>query len=281
MSIFRNTLTIVALVLLSACAENAKDISTDESTGAIVATEPVSLGYAVLNSFPHDTAAFTQGLELYNGKMLESTGLFNRSSLRLVDLKTGTVLKKIKNTDEIFAEGVTVFNDTIYQLSWENHLVFMYAAKDLKPIGTLPWTGQGWGITHDKNNLIISEGSEKLYFVEPGTLKLKKVLTVSDNFGSVNNINELEMVEGYIYANRWQYDYILKIDPESGFVVGRINMQDFLKRNSKADLSYLSKPGSTATESGAVLNGIAYDSTSKKLYITGKLWPEIFELSLN
>ena len=281
MSIFRNTLTIVALVLLSACAENAKDISTDESTGAIVATEPVSLGYAVLNSFPHDTAAFTQGLELYNGKMLESTGLFNRSSLRLVDLKTGTVLKKIKNTDEIFAEGVTVFNDTIYQLSWENHLVFMYAAKNLKPIGTLPWTGQGWGITHDKNNLIISEGSEKLYFVEPGTLKLKKVLTVSDNFGSVNNINELEMVEGYIYANRWQYDYILKIDPESGFVVGRINMQDFLKRNSKADLSYLSKPGSTATESGAVLNGIAYDSTSKKLYITGKLWPEIFELSLN
>ena len=281
MSIFRNTLTILALVLLSACAENAKDISTDESTGAIVATEPVSLGYAVLNSFPHDTAAFTQGLELYNGKMLESTGLFNRSSLRLVDLKTGTVLKKIKNTDEIFAEGVTVFNDTIYQLSWENHLVFMYAAKNLKPIGTLPWTGQGWGITNDKNNLIISEGSEKLYFVEPGTLKLKKVLTVSDNFGSVNNINELEMVEGYIYANRWQYDYILKIDPESGFVVGRINMQDFLKRNSKADLSYLSKPGSTATESGAVLNGIAYDSTSKKIYITGKLWPEIFELSLN
>lgn len=278
---FRNTLTIVALVLLSACADNSKDISTDDSTGETGVTEPASLGYAVLNSFPHDTAAFTQGLELYNGKMLESTGLFKRSSLRLVDFKTGTVLKKIKNTDEIFAEGLTVFNDTIYQLSWENHLVFMYSAKDLKPIGTLPWSGQGWGITHDKDNLIISEGSEKLYFVEPGTLKLKKVLTVSDNFGSVNNLNELEMVEGYIYANRWQYDYILKIDPESGFVVGRINMQDFLNRNSKADLSYLSKPGSTATESGAVLNGIAYDSTSKKLYITGKLWPEIFELKLN
>jgi glutamine cyclotransferase len=281
MSTFRNTLTIAVLVLLSACAENSKDISKDESTEAIGATEPTSLGYAVLNSFPHDTAAFTQGLEFYNGKMLESTGLFNRSSLRLVDFKTGTVLKKIKNTDEIFAEGVTVLNDTIYQLSWENHLIFMYAAKDLKPIGTLPWSGQGWGITHDKNNLIISEGSEKLYFVEPGTLKLKKVLTVSDNFGSVNNLNELEMIEGYIYANRWQYDYILKIDPESGFVVGRINMQDFLNRNTKADLSYLSKSGSTATESGAVLNGIAYDSTSKKLYITGKLWPEIFELRLN
>lgn len=281
MSTFRQSLTILALGLLSACAENANDISTDESAEAVRSTEPLSIGFAVLNSFPHDTAAFTQGLEFYKGKMLESTGLFKKSSLRLVDLKTGVVLKKIKNTDEIFAEGITVFNDTIYQLSWENHLIFMYAAKDLKLIGTLPWSGQGWGITHDKNNLIISEGSEKLYFVDPVNMKLKKVLTVSDNFGSVNNLNELEMVEGYIYANRWQYDYLLKIDPESGFVVGRINMQDFLKRNSKADLSYLSKLGSTAAESGAVLNGIAYDSTLKKLYITGKLWPEIFELSLN
>lgn len=281
MSTFRQSLTILALGLLSACAENANDISTDESAEAVRSTEPLSIGFAVLNSFPHDTAAFTQGLEFYKGKMLESTGLFKKSSLRLVDLKTGVVLKKIKNTDEIFAEGITVFNDTIYQLSWENHLIFMYAAKDLKLIGTLPWSGQGWGITHDKNNLIISEGSEKLYFVDPVNMKLKKVLTVSDNFGSVNNLNELEMVEGYIYANRWQYDYLLKIDPESGFVVGRINMQDFLKRNSKADLSYLSKIGSTASESGAVLNGIAYDSTLKKLYITGKLWPEIFELSLN
>lgn len=281
MSTFRQLLTILALGLLSACAENANDISTDESAEAVRSTEPLSIGFAVLNSFPHDTAAFTQGLEFYKGKMLESTGLFKKSSLRLVDLKTGVVLKKIKNTDEIFAEGITVFNDTIYQLSWENHLIFMYAAKDLKLIGTLPWSGQGWGITHDKNNLIISEGSEKLYFVDPVNMKLKKVLTVSDNFGSVNNLNELEMVEGYIYANRWQYDYLLKIDPESGFVVGRINLQDFLKRNSKADLSYLSKLGSTAAESGAVLNGIAYDSTLKKLYITGKLWPEIFELSLN
>lgn len=281
MSTLRQSLTILALGLLSACAENANDISTDESAEAVRSTEPLSIGFAVLNSFPHDTAAFTQGLELYKGKMLESTGLLKKSSLRLVDLKTGVVLKKIKNTDEIFAEGITVFNDTIYQLSWENHLIFMYAAKDLKLIGTLPWSGQGWGITHDKNNLIISEGSEKLYFVDPINMKLKKVLTVSDNFGSVNNLNELEMVEGYIYANRWQYDYLLKIDPESGFVVGRINMQDFLKRNSKADLSYLSKLGSTASESGAVLNGIAYDSTLKKLYITGKLWPEIFELSLN
>jgi glutamine cyclotransferase len=104
---------------------------------------------------------------------------------------------------------------------------------------------------------------------------------VSDNYGSVNNLNELEMIDGFIYANRWQYDYIIKIDPKTGFVTGKIDMKDFLQKNSRYDLSYLSKPGTTATESGAVLNGIAYDSTSKKLYITGKLWPEIFEIKLN
>jgi glutamine cyclotransferase len=144
----------------------------------------------------------------------------------------------------------------------------------------LPWTGEGWGITHDDNNLIISEGSDKLYFVEPRTLKLKKIVSVKDQYGAVNNLNELEFIDGYVYANRWQYDYILKIDPNSGFVVGIINLQDFLQKNSRADLSYLKKEGSTAMQSGAVLNGIAYNKKEKTLYITGKLWPEIFEIRI-
>jgi glutamine cyclotransferase len=147
-----------------------------------------------------------------------------------------------------------------------------------KKLATLPWSGEGWGITNDGNQLIISEGSDKLYFVTPGTLKLNKVLSIRDQYGSVNNLNELEMIDGYIYANRWQYDYILKIDPVTGFVVGTINLQDFLVKNSKADLSYLSKPGTTATDNGAVLNGIAYDPKKKTMYITGKLWPEVFEI---
>jgi glutamine cyclotransferase len=180
----------------------------------------------------------------------------------------------------IFAEGLTVFNDTIYQLTWENHLVFMYAAKDFKPIGQLPWTGEGWGITHNDSNLIISEGSDKLYFVEPKTMKLKKIVSIKDQYGAVNNLNELEFIDGYVYANRWQYDYILKIDPNSGYVVGMINLQDFLQKNSRADLSYLKREGSTAMQSGAVLNGIGYNKKEKTLYITGKLWPEIFEIRI-
>ncbi len=279
MKSIRLIVTITALVLLYACGENSQKNYNGNYVQAGI-PEATSINYAVVNAFPHDTAAFTQGLEIYQGKFLESTGLPKRSTLRLVDIKNGSVTKKIKNADDVFAEGVTVFNDTIYQLSWQNHLIFMYQAKDFKPIGSLPWSGEGWGITHNSQHLIISEGSDKLYFVEPGTLKLYKVISVADNFGAVNNLNELEMIEGYIYANRWQYDYIVKIDPANGHVVGRMNFQDFLKKNSKADLSYLSKEGSTATESGAVLNGIAYDTASKKMYVTGKLWPEVFEVEL-
>ena len=263
------------------CNNEVDDKSANDSPSASEIKEPSSLIFTVLNSMPHDTAAFTQGLEIYNGKFIESTGLNKQSSLRIVEMKSGKVLKQINNEDAVFAEGVTVFNDTIYQLSWQNHQVFLYDAKNFKKLGTIPWSGEGWGITHDEKNLIISEGSDKLYFVDPTTLKLNKVLSVSDNYGSVNNLNELEMIDGYIFANRWQYDYIIKIDPKTGFVVGKINMKDFLQKNSKFDLSYLSKPGTTATESGAVLNGIAYDSISKKIYITGKLWPEIFEIKLD
>lgn len=254
-------------------------MADNEPNAAIPA--PASIGFSILNSLPHDTAAFTQGLIIYNGVFIESTGLEGQSSLRKVNMQTGKVEKQHNLSKEIFAEGLTVFNDTIYQLSWQNKLVFQYDAKTLKPIGTLPWSGDGWGITNNDKELIISEGSDKLYFVQPGNLKLNRVLSVRDNYGPVNNLNELEMVDGYIYANRWQYDYIIKIDPVSGRVVGLINMQDLLLKNTKKDLSYLKNRGATPTEAGAVLNGIAYDKDKKIFYITGKLWPEIFEVKLN
>jgi glutamine cyclotransferase len=274
-------LTIGMVVLLYACNENSEHSQESSSQEVSQVPEPVQINYTVLNAFPHDTAAFIQGLEVFKGGFLESTGLFKRSTLRKVDIHSGKAFKLIKNEDDIFAEGITVFNDTIYQLSWENHKVFLYETKDLKKIGELPWSNEGWGITHDDKQLIISDGSDKLYFVQPGTLKLNKVLSVSDNLGAVNNLNELEMVDGYVYANRWQYDYILKIDPTTGFIAGRLNMQDFLKRNTKKDLSYLTQKGSTAEESGAVLNGIAYDKEKKVFYITGKLWPEVFEIRVD
>jgi len=274
------SLTLVWVVLLFSCGGNTENNQAQTSAVENPIAIPATLSYTVINSYPHDTAAFTQGLEVYQNGFLESTGLFGRSTLRRVDIQSGKISKSQQLDSLIFAEGLTVFNDTIYQLSWENHLVFMYAAKDFKRIGQLPWTGEGWGITHDENNLIISEGSDKLYFVEPKTLKLKKIVSVKDQYGAVNNLNELEFIDGYIYANRWQYDYILKIDPNSGYVVGMINLQDFLQKNSRADLSYLKREGSTAMQSGAVLNGIAYNEKKKTLYITGKLWPEIFEIRL-
>jgi glutamine cyclotransferase len=276
-------ITISGIIsLLSSCgSSNEQATAGIENNTASTLPAPAAIGYSILNSYPHDTTAFTQGLELHEGKLIESTGLTGSSTLRMVDPTTGKVIKEISNQKDIFAEGVTVFRDTVYQLSWQNHLVLMYRVKDLSLIGTVPWSGEGWGITHDTSSLIISDGTDKLYFVEPVTLKLKRVLSVQDQYGPVNNLNELEIIEGYIYANRWQYDYILKIDPKSGFVVGMMNMKDFLQKNSRSNLSHLKKIGSIAVETGAVLNGIAYDSVKKTILITGKLWPEVFEIKMN
>lgn len=278
-----NLITIAGIFsLLSSCGGNPEqETSAIENNAVTTIPAPATIEYSILNAYPHDTTAFTQGLEMYEGKLIESTGLTGSSSLRQVDIKTGKIIRKISNTKDIFAEGVTIFRDTIYQLSWQNHVVFMYRAKDLSLIGTIPWTAEGWGITHDSTSLIISDGTDKLYIVEPATLKLKRVLSVQDQYGPVNNLNELEMIEGYVYANRWQYDYILKIDPNNGTVVGMMNMKDFLQKNSRSDLSYLQRSGSVAVESGAVLNGIAYDSVKKTILITGKLWPEVFEINMN
>ncbi|MEY2649003.1 MAG: hypothetical protein RL282_1716 [Bacteroidota bacterium] len=281
MGIQKVHLSALLVLFLTACGNGAGGDEAKQEAVASGVPAPASLAYTVLNAYPHDTAAFTQGLELYKGSLMESTGLMGRSSLRKVEIKTGKILSTIQLNDAVFAEGITILRDTLYQLSWQNHEVYIYdVKKEPKKITTLPWSGEGWGITNDGIQLIISDGSDKLYFVEPGTLKLKKVLSIRDQYGAVNNLNELEMIDGYVFANRWQYDYILKIDPSSGFVVGTLGMQDFLKKNSKKDLSYLDKPGSTAQQSGAVLNGIAYDSEKKSIYVTGKLWPEIFEIRL-
>jgi glutamine cyclotransferase len=274
-------LIIVAWVM--GCQEQSEPSDKGETSQEQAVPASSVISYTVLNAYPHDTAAFTQGLEYYKGQLLESTGLAGKSSLRAVDISSGKVSSKINLDKNIFAEGLTVLHDTLYQLSWQNHEVYLWDVRKqpFQKLATLPWSGEGWGITNDGNQLIISEGSDKLYFVQPGTLKLNKVLSIRDQYGAVNNLNELEMIDGYIYANRWQYDYILKIDPVTGFVAGIINLQDFLVKNSKADLSYLSKPGTTATDNGAVLNGIAFDPEKKTIYITGKLWPEIFEIRLN
>lgn len=270
--------SFILVLMLASC--NNEEIKTESSSNEPSLAAPQSISYTVVNAYPHDTAAFTQGLEWYGDVLLESTGLYGKSTLRQVVPMNGKSKKQINNDKDIFAEGITVWRDTVYQLSWENHLIFLYDAKTLKLLATKNWNYQGWGITNDGNALIISDGSDKLYFVEPSSMQVKNILSVKDHMGPVNNLNELEMIEGYIYANRWQYDYILKIDPKNGNVVATIDLTDVLRKNSKSDLSYLSQNNSTAQINGAVLNGIAYNADKKTIFITGKLWPEIFEIKL-
>jgi glutamine cyclotransferase len=273
---------LTSIMLFVRCSNRDSSGTNNNTTPSISAVpEPQSLSYALLNAFPHDTAAFTQGLEIYKGQLYESTGLLNRSSLRKVDLKTGKTILVKAVYSPYFAEGITILHDTIYQLTWTNKLIFLYRAGDLSPIGKLNWNADGWGMTNDGKNLYISDGSDKIYMVRPGDLKLQKVISVYDNAGPVNNLNELEFINGHIYANRWQYDYLLQINPSSGQVTAKIDMTDILKKNSKTDLSYLTRAGSTGDQMGGVLNGIAWDSASGKMLVTGKLWPYIFEVKIN
>jgi glutamine cyclotransferase len=266
----------VLLLFIFSCNNEEKNVETPATDGI---PEALNIPYTVLNAYPHDTSAFTQGLEFYKGTLYESTGLATRSTLRTVDYKTGRILSQKKLSDSLFGEGITILRDTLYQLTYQNHAVLVYNPKDFSLIKRLSWTSEGWGITNDGTKLYLSDGSDKIYIVRPSDFKLLQVIGVRDQYGPVNNINELEFINGYIYANRWGMEYILKIDPQSGIVKGRINLDNILQKNSKADLTYLSKPG-TVADSGAVLNGIAYDSTTGKLYVTGKLWPNLFEIQL-
>ncbi len=238
---------------------------------------PQPITFSVENVYPHDPHAFTQGLEFHNGKLYESTGEFKESHLRIVDIKTGKPEKEYLIPDPtIFGEGITIFKNKIYQLTWQNHKIFVYNFNDIMhPINTYNWSVEGWGITHDDNDLIISDGSSKLYFVQPDDAKKEmktiKVITVADNQGELDSLNELEYIHGYVYANRWYNNNIIKIDTANGHATGIMNFTGLLKQYAP----YLE------VGENAVLNGIAYDSATNKLYITGKNWPKMFEIKMN
>jgi glutamine cyclotransferase len=266
---------VFALMVLSCNNSGNEESSSSGQVETPVIPEAPLVPYTIVNTYPHDTAAFTQGLEFHNGTLLESTGLEGMSSLRKVDLATGKP-KELKHLDnKLFGEGITVLNDTLYQLTWQNHKVLLYNPVSFKPLGELNWTNEGWGITNDGKSLFISDGSDKIYVVKPGTLKLERVISVTDHLGPLNNLNELEFINGSIYANRIEYNYIVKIDPSNGHVTGKLDFTDILKKYSKMDLSYLEN-----NPHGAVLNGIAWEPSKKKMYITGKLWPLVFELQV-
>ena len=224
-------------------------------------------GYEVVNTWPHDTDAYTQGLVFSDGKLLEGTGRVGRSSLRQVELETGKVLKKVDVPNPYFAEGITLLKGKIYQLTWRHQLGFIYDAWTFEKIGQFNYQGEGWGLTNDRKSLILSDGTNRIRFLDPDSFQVRKTIAVFDGSRPVNEINELECVQGEIYANIWHDDRIARIDPETGRVLGWIDLAGLL-------------PRSEAGDEEAVLNGIAYDETSGRLFVTGKLWPKLFEIRL-
>jgi glutamine cyclotransferase len=256
----------MAAFTLTNCTDNNTDVTADPATET-TSTNVAAISYTVTATYPHDTSSFTQGLEFYKGQLLESTGNWKDSRLLQVDLKTGKANKSIPLRDSLFGEGLTVLNDTIYQLTWQDKVVLVYTAADFKKAKELPINTEGWGITNNGKELIVTDGSSNLYFYEPGTFRLLRTQGVTENGSPAMNLNELEYIDGFIYANQWQYNYILKIDPNSGQVIGKL------------DLTELANRAKASNPKEQWLNGIAYNPETKKVYVTGKYWPEIYEIS--
>lgn len=223
--------------------------------------------YKIINTYPHDPNAFTQGLVYEGGFLYEGTGLHGRSSLRKVELETGKVLKIHELPLQFFGEGITIYEDNIIQLTWQSNVGFVYAKKTFDLFEKFYYPFEGWGITHDGKHLIVSDGTPTLHFLSPKTFEEVYQIEVFDNKGPIAKLNELEWVEGEIYANVWQTDLIARIDQRTGQVVGWIDLRGLM------GLEDYEKPIN-------VLNGIAFDSEAKRLFVTGKLWPKLFEIEL-
>ena len=223
--------------------------------------------YDIINIWPHDPSAFTQGLLYLNGALLESTGMNGQSSLRQVDLQTGKVRQRVDLRYEYFAEGLAVMDNKIFQLTWTNGKAFVYDLQSFQLQKEFSYAGEGWGLTSDGKSLIMSDGTDQIRFLAPDTFKTQRTIHVSDHGRPVPRLNELEYVKGEIFANLWQTDLVARIDPATGNLAGLIDFSGLLQARDYA-----------ATTD--VLNGIAYDPAGDRLFVTGKHWPKLFEVRL-
>ena len=223
-------------------------------------------GYEVVNVYPHDRNAFTQGLLYRDGVLYESTGLNGQSSLRKVQLETGKVLQHINVENRYFAEGLTDWGSRLVQLTWNTNVGFIYDLASFKRLQTFSYEGEGWGLTRDARRIVMSDGTPTLRFLDPQTFKVTGRMPVTDGNVPVDDLNELEMIDGQVYANVWMTDRIAMISPETGRVTGWINLAGLMPRASLSG--------------DAVLNGIAYDAQRRRLFVTGKLWPSLFEIRI-
>ncbi len=223
--------------------------------------------YEVANSYPHDPTSFTQGLLWHDGGFYESTGQYGQSKLRRLEFPSGKVLREIKLAPELFGEGLALVDGRLIQLTWTSHRGFVYDLTTFQRRQEFSYDTEGWGLTYDEKNLILSDGSSDLFYLDPQTFKLVRKLAVRMNGQPIQELNELELIDGEIWANVWQTDLILRIDPSTGRVTSFLDLAGIL-----------APPDKTGREN--VLNGIAYDAEHKRIFVTGKLWPRIFEIKV-
>lgn len=265
----------MAAIVFSAC-QNKKEVTSNNvvSTDSAKVLPPKNLTYKVVGTLPHDTAAYTEGFELNGGKLYEGTGTLENSFISIAAMNSGKVLQKFPLKDKsMYGEGITILNNQLFQLTYQNHIANVYDLKDLsKVVGTFNWPYEGWGMTNDGKNLYVSVGSSIIYKLDPKSFAVVGQIQVTDNLGTVDQLNELEYVDGFIYVNQWQTTKILKVDAATGQVVGTIDCFGLLS-------SYA--PDYTPKSSDSVLNGIAWDKSQQLLYVTGKNWPLIFKLKLD
>jgi len=258
----------LALLLpcISACAQETAPVIGPPSGGASVQT-PLT-PYKVIAAYPHDQAAFTQGLLFNNGAFYEGTGQYTQSKIRRVDIKSGRVLEEWAMPDQLFGEGLTLFNNYLFGLSWRSGVGFILEQEPLKPIGYFQYEGQGWGLTDDEQFLYMSDGSDQIQVRDPSNFKIVRTINVKYQGRPIIKLNELEWINGEIWANIWQQSRIARINPETGAVI------------SWLDLSELAQNTNNADDTDNVLNGIAYDPVTKHVFVTGKYWSKLYVLDV-
>jgi glutamine cyclotransferase len=249
--------------LLIGCGSS--DEPTDNSNESNV---PVEYTYRVINEYPHDGTAFTQGLVFEDGFLYEGTGSWGASELRKVVLETGEIVQRVSLPDSLFGEGITVLDNKIYQLTYLRHVVRIWSFDTFDSLGWLYLPTQGWGLTDDGRNVIVSDGSDNLYLREPETFSQLTRIPVRDHRGPVDAINELEYINGEVWANLWRKDYIARISPSTGQVLGYVRLAGIVGPEDSIPLP------------DGVMNGIAYDADNDRLFVTGKYWPKLFEIEV-
>ena len=270
--LIKHILLFTNIFIMTSCGNNIATTENNEVNENVIKA-PTQLQYEVVKVYNHDTTSYTQGLEWHGELLFEGTGNYGKSILHKMDANMQTIGKKVNLSKELFGEGITIFNDKIYQLTWKEHKVFVYNANTLQKEKELYWQYEGWGITHNDTALIVSTGGSDIYIVDPNTFAIKKTIGVYNNYGYVSDINELEYVNGKIFANIYGQNEVIVIDPATGQIINNINFSNLL---AQAGVKY----DPTTIDVGYVLNGIAYQPKSKTFFVGGKCWPVLVEIKL-